>query len=612
MTDGRDNNGTANFDLETDPAIQLHPLLTSEHADGNKTGQKLQGDQIVIELEEKKPLIYRVNESPPVHLLLLFAFQQSILSIGSPLAVSIIVSEVVCAKDDDIIKTQILSASFLMIGLSTFAMSTFGVRLPVFQGPAATYLIPLIAMRELPEWKCPAMFKSLNDDNTTTLMAVVGNGTMITAREVILEKISQLSGSLMLAGALHFFIGVTGLVGVLLRFIGPVTIVPTITLVGLYIYELNVKFCETNWLIAAVTCISNLILSLFLRHRNTPIPLWHPKRGFYILWYPFHQVFSVLLSIIAGWLLSAILTETGTMSNDPTHKHYFARTDSRMHIVEEADWFTFPYPGKFGSFLFSGGGFISFFIATIGSILDSIGDYNAVARTAQVSPPPRYAFNRGIAVEGLMSFLSGTLGCCHATVSYGGNIGAMGITRVVSRSVFQLCGLIYIIFAFFGKAGAVFITIPYPVIGGSSIITMGIFIGVVLSYLQTVDMNSSRNLAIIGTSLLLGLMLPYWIKKNPDAIETGYPEFDTAIQMLLSNPSFVGGFFACFMDNAAPGTLKERGLLHQLSELDNAETDKTPEMYEDGPETYRLPYIPEWFFKSKIAKYIPIFEYEGK
>jgi len=51
----------------------------------------------------------------------------------------------------------------------------------------------------------------------------------------------------MLAGALHFLIGATGLVGVLLRFIGPVTIVPAILLIGLYMTRTAVKFISHQW-----------------------------------------------------------------------------------------------------------------------------------------------------------------------------------------------------------------------------------------------------------------------------------------------------------------------------------------------------------------------------
>ena len=49
----------------------------------------------------------------------------------------------------------------------------------------------------------------------------------------------------------------------------------------------------------------------------------------------------------------------------------------------------------------------------------------------------------------------------------------------------------------------------------------GMFTGVVLSNLQAVDLGSSRNLAIIGTSIFTGLMVPYWIETYKDELATG-------------------------------------------------------------------------------------------
>ena len=38
---------------------------------------------------------------------------------------------------------------------------------------------------------------------------------------------------------------------------------------------------------------------------------------------------------------------------------------------------------------------------------------------------------------------------------------------------------------------------------------------------QTINLRSTRNLAIIGIALLLGLMMPYWITNNPEGVNTG-------------------------------------------------------------------------------------------
>ena len=71
--------------------------------------------------------------------------------------------------------------------------------------------------------------------------------------------------------------------------------------------------------------------------------------------------------------------------------------------------------------------------ATLSSIIESVGDYYACARISGAPPPPPHAVNRGIAMEGFCSIISGLVGAGHATTSYSGNIGAIGITKVTSR-----------------------------------------------------------------------------------------------------------------------------------------------------------------------------------
>ena len=78
-----------------------------------------------------------------------------------------------------------------------------------------------------------------------------------------------------------------------------------------------------------------------------------------------------------------------------------------------------------------------------------------------------------------------------------------------------------IILSLIGKFGALFVTIPDPVVGGVFIVLFGVLIAVGLSPLQFVDMDSMRNLFIIGFSMFFGLVLPLWLKRNPKAIQTG-------------------------------------------------------------------------------------------
>lgn len=302
--------------------------------------------------------------------------------------------------------------------------------------------------------------------------------------------------------------------------------------------------------------------------------------------------------MLIGWGVSGIFTACGLLEGND-----LARTDIGHEAIADAKWFYFPYPGQFGPPDFSVSVFVGFLIATIISVLDSIGDYYACAKTCNVPPPPNHATNRGIAIEGLCTFLSGIMGCGHATSTYGGNVGAVGITKVGSRQVFVLCGIIYIAFGLVGKFSAVFITIPHPVLGGALIVMFGMFIGVVLSNLQYVNLTSTRNLAIIGLSLIMGLAVPYWVEKTPDGIQTGNENADRILRTLLGNANLTGALLACFMDNTLPGTKEERGITAWQS-------SETPEegqssIYTQGDISLYDPLLPERVKNLSIMKYIP-------
>ncbi|KAK3096305.1 hypothetical protein FSP39_025518, partial [Pinctada imbricata] len=481
--------------------------------------------------------------------------QHTLLSLSSSLAVSILVADVVCAEQNEELKSRILSSNFLMNGLTTIIMNLFGIRLPLYQGSADDYLVPLIAMQVINQDRCSIQNHLGNYFYNFPVHEFVKLSKVV----VISIFYHQLQGSLIAAGLCHFLIGFSGMVAVLLKFIGPITIVPTIFLAITFFTRTTTKFAMAYWGVSLPVAAMAVILSIYLANHSCPIPFWSRKKGFHLTRYPVHQVFSLLIAMLIGWTICGIMTAAGVFSDDPSSREYLARTDAKTAFVEKAPWFNVPYPGQFGPYKFSISVFVGFIIATITSILDSIGDYYACAKMCEVPPPPPHAVNRGIAIEGLMSTLSGFVGCGHATSTYGGNIGAIGITRVslkvASRDVFLATGIIYVIFGMIGKVSAVFLTIPYPVLGGALIVMFGMFTGVVLSNLQVVSLSSSRNLAIIGLSILFGLMIPYWIEKYPDQISLGSEMGTNVLKMLLATPSISGGMLACFLDNTVPGTL---------------------------------------------------------
>ena len=97
------------------------------------------------------------------------------------------------------------------------------------------------------------------------------------------------------------------------------------------------------------------------------------------------------------------------------------------------------------------------------------------------------------------------------------------------------------IFGMLGKLSGVFISIPYPVLGGALITMAGMFNGVTLSNLQPLDLSSSRNLAIMGTSLMVGLLIPLWVKKYPEDIDTGMHSVCCYILTMLPSLNYQKG-----------------------------------------------------------------------
>ena len=72
-----------------------------------------------------------------------------------------------------------------------------------------------------------------------------------------------------------------------------------------------------------------------------------------------------------------------------------------------------------------------------------------------------------------------------------------------------------------GKVGALFVSIPDPIVGGVYMVMFGMIAAVGISNLQFADMNSSRNLFIVGFSIVFGLALPHYMDGHTNAIETG-------------------------------------------------------------------------------------------
>ncbi|XP_044931377.1 solute carrier family 23 member 1 isoform X2 [Mustela nigripes] len=304
-----------------------------------------------------------------------------------------------------------------------------------------------------------------------------------------------------------------------------------------------------------------ILFSQYLRNLTFLLPIYRWGKGLTLFRIQIFKMFPIVLAIMTVWLLCYILTLTNVLPSDPTAYGFQARTDARGDIMAIAPWIRIPYPCQWGLPTVTAAAVLGMFSATLAGIIESIGDYYACARLAGAPPPPVHAINRGIFTEGICCIIAGLLGTGNGSTSSSPNIGVLGITKVGSRRVVQYGAGIMLVLGTVGKFTALFASLPDPILGGMFCTLFGMITAVGLSNLQFVDMNSSRNLFVLGFSMFFGLTLPNYLESNPGTINTGIPEVDQILTVLLTTEMFVGGCLAFILDNTVPGSPEERGLI---------------------------------------------------
>ena len=63
---------------------------------------------------------------------------------------------------------------------------------------------------------------------------------------------AQIQGAIMVAALLEVVLGASGAIGVLLRFIGPLSICPTVALLGMSLFKSAANFAGKQWWIASL------------------------------------------------------------------------------------------------------------------------------------------------------------------------------------------------------------------------------------------------------------------------------------------------------------------------------------------------------------------------
>lgn len=530
-------------------------------------------------------MIYTIEDTPPWYLCVFLGLQHYLTCFSGTIAVPFLLAEAMCVGYDQWATSQLIGTIFFCVGITTLLQTTLGCRLPLFQASAFAFLAPARAILSLDKWKCNA-----------TDVPLLNSTELPHTEDIWHPRIREIQGAIIVSSLIEVVIGALGLPGVLLKYIGPLTITPTVTLIGLSGFQVAGERAGKHWGIAMLTIFLVLLFSQYARNIQLPLPIYKSKKGWTSYRLQLFKMFPIIMAILVSWFLCFIFTVTDVFPPEKEKYGFYARTDSRQGILAAAPWFKIPYPFQWGLPTVTAAGVIGMLSAVVASIIESIGDYYACARLSGAPTPPVHAINRGIFMEGVSCVIDGVFGTGNGSTSSSPNIGVLGITKVGSRRVIQYGAAIMLLLGLVGKFSALFASLPDPVLGALFCTLFGMITAVGLSNLQFVDLNSSRNLFVLGFSIFFGLVLPSYLKENP--LVTGIVQIDQVLNVLLTTAMFVGGSVAFVLDNTIPGSPEERGICKMNRGNGPSKRDRM--------ESYDLPFGMDFLRRHRIFQYLPI------
>ena len=474
--------------------------------------------------DEETFVRYGVDDRPPLGKSLLLGAQHYLTMVGANIAVPIILAGAIGMPDA--VVPRFVGTFFVVSGIATLAQTTFGNRYPIVQGAPFSMLAPALAVIGVVTANPPAGIEAWR------------------------AALLQLQGAIIVAALAEVAVGYLGLVGRLRKHLSPVVIVPVIVLIGLSLFNApEITATEQNWWLLGLTLAAIVLFSQYLGGRSH-----------------IFQLFPVLLGIVVAWAVAASLSVAGVFgSGTPGYVDLasVAAADP-VHLIYPLQW---GVPNVTPAFV------IGMLAGVAASIVESIGDYHAVARLSGMGAPGSERMTHGIGMEGLMNVFSGVMGTGGST-SYSENIGAIGLTGVASRYVVQIGAALMILVGFVGYFGQLVATIPSPIVGGLYVAMFAQIVGVGLSNLKYVDLDSSRNIFIIGIALFSGMAVPEYLRSvgSANALQQGLAEsallgpllgadvVANTIYVIGSTGMAVGGLVAFLLDNSIAGTAAERGL----------------------------------------------------
>ncbi|XP_047978940.1 nucleobase-ascorbate transporter 6-like [Salvia hispanica] len=462
-------------------------------------------------LEQLPGVQFCVNSPPPLLESILLAFQHYILSLGSTVLIPTLLVPQMGGSDKD--KAKVIQTLLFVSGVNTLMHSLFGTRLPSVIGGSYAFLIPATSIIQ------SRRYATLHPPELRFVLTMRG-----------------IQGALIMSSCFQMVFGFTGLWRNVTRLLTPMSTAPLVTFTGLGLYYLGFPQIAKCFEVGIPELVLILVISQIL-----------PK---YIkLKRPVLDRYSLLISLAFVWIYAEILTLSGAFNKT---KQSSCRTDG-SGLISSAPWFYAPFPFQWGPPTFNGGETFAAMIASFVALTESTGSFVAAARYGSATPVPPSVISRGVGWLGigtLLNALFGSITCSTVSVE---NVGLLALTKAGSRRIIQYSSLFMIFFSIFGKFGAVFASMPLPIIAASYCIFLGYVSSAGLGYLQFCNLNSFRTKLILGFSFFVGISLPQYFRENHATTGTGPLHtparwFNDMISVMLMSHATVAGLVALVLD----------------------------------------------------------------
>jgi uracil permease len=394
---------------------------------------------------ERKVMGYLPNDVPPIGQLILLGFQH---------VLTMFPATVFCALFTGFHVTTVLfvagMATVVALILSRWGIGKF---IPLFYGSSFSYLTAYLAITNA-EWGVPA-----SDDLIRTMQA-----------------------GILATGVINI------VVGFIIRWVGkeavdkvlpPYVTGPVAAVIGFGLGFAALDMASANWLVAIVTLLVTVLLSVYLRGRG------------------FIGMIPVLLGGIVGYIVAYPF---GLVNLAP---------------VAQAGWLTVPhitFPSFSGSMVVTA--IFSIAIMAIATIPESTAHLYQISlyvdRFAEETGREKYHLDKHIGfnliLDGIGDFINGLFGSTAGT-NYGENNSLMAITLNYSGPALIAAGVISMLLGFVGKLEALVSSVPIAVSGGLAIYLFGVIgmQGIALMVENRVSLFDPRTLAVGATIMVVGI-----------------------------------------------------------------------------------------------------------